>query len=187
MEFLFILIWIIAIGSFIAKAAKGASGQQRRNAQYTGSRPQTIHTPAAYDAQQVRMDSASQASKGGQTFRNTPGSTYGTTNQYGMSSPKARREAARKEANQSRYAASSTVGSAYGQTKASRLGENAVLLEDRKNDWLAKQLREEAAIYRRGSGFDLGASHNVSCDADDIKRSHARRHNSNGLDRGTFR
>ena len=185
MEFIFIIIWVIAIISFITKAAKGASGQarntQRPNTQYSSSRPQTLHNPSAYDAQQVRMDSTRQNS-GKQTFRNVPSSTYGTTN-----TSQARRTNAIKEANQDRYAAAKTTGSAYGQVKVSRLGENAVLFEDRKNDWLAKQLREEAVIYRRGVGFDLGASHNVNCAADDLKRGHIRVHNSNGLDRQTFR
>ena len=184
MEFIFIIIWVIAIISFITKAAKGASGQarntQRPNTQYSSSRPQTIHNPSAYDAQQVRMDSTRQNS-GKQTFRNVPSSTYGTTNSQ------VRRLDAKKAINQDRYAAASPVGSAYGQVKASRIGESSVLLEDRKNDWLAKQLREEALIYRRGNGIDLGASHNVNCEADEIKRGHARRHNSNGLDRQTFR
>jgi hypothetical protein len=61
-----------------------------------------------------------------------------------------------------------------------------VLLEDRRNDWLAQQLREEAAIKRRGSS-DLGASHEVECAADDLKQSHVRRHNTNGINKRTFR
>ncbi len=170
MEFIFIIIWVIAIISFITKAAKGANGaqnNQRQNTRYSGtqSRPQ-----------QTVINQGS-----GQTFRNVPSSTYGTTNSQ------VRRLDAKKAINQDRYAAASPVGSAYGQVKASRIGESSVLLEDRKNDWLAKQLREEALIYRRGNGIDLGATHNVNCEADEIKRGHARRHNSNGLDRQTFR
>ena len=186
MEFIFVIIWIIAIISFITKAAKNATGtskpQQRTNNAYSGSRPQQIHPGQVYDAQQEAIDRQRQAQQVKQTFRNVPSSTYGTTN-----TSQARRVNAIKEANQDRYAAAKTTGSAYGQVKVSRLGENAVLFEDRKNDWLAKQLREEAAIYRRGSGFDLGASHNASCEADMIKREHVKRHNSNGLNKQMFR
>ncbi len=44
-----------------------------------------------------------------------------------------------------------------------------VMLEDRKNDWLAKQLREEANIARR-SDLDLGAAHERECAADDLRK-----------------
>lgn len=44
-----------------------------------------------------------------------------------------------------------------------------VMLEDRKNDWLAKQLREEANIARR-SELDLGAAHERECAADDLRK-----------------
>jgi len=74
-----------------------------------------------------------------------------------------------------------------GQRKLSNFKENDVLLEDRKNDWLAKQLREEAAILRRGDTMDLGAAHEKECDARKLKFQHILRHNTNGLDRQTFR
>ncbi len=48
--------------------------------------------------------------------------------------------------------------------------------EDRKNDWMARQLREERRILLTGSALDLGASHAASCDADDLKASHHREH-----------
>ena len=60
-------------------------------------------------------------------------------------------------------------------------------MHSKRNDWLAKQLREEAAIKRRGSVYDLGATHDVNCDADDLKKSHVRRHNTNGVNREMFR
>ena len=61
-----------------------------------------------------------------------------------------------------------------------------VLQEDRKNDWLAKQLREEANIARR-SDLDLGAAHERECAADDLRRDHRKRHNTTGISRSTFR
>ncbi|MBO4359832.1 MAG: hypothetical protein J5822_03030 [Eubacteriaceae bacterium] len=69
---------------------------------------------------------------------------------------------------------------------ASSIRENGLLLEDRKNDWLAKQMREEAEIYRRGSLYDLGAAHEADCDARRIKLFHIRTHNTNGMDKKTF-
>ncbi len=45
-------------------------------------------------------------------------------------------------------------------------------MEDRSNDWLARQRREEARIARRGSLTDLGASHSANCDAGALKREH---------------
>ncbi len=60
-----------------------------------------------------------------------------------------------------------------GQKKTS-IGKD--LRDDRENDWLAKQLREEARIYRNGLGLDLGASHEQSCDAGLIKKAHHARH-----------
>lgn len=50
-----------------------------------------------------------------------------------------------------------------------------VLAEDRKNDWLAKQLREEARIARRNR-MDLGAVHEADCDADSLKKEHRKNH-----------
>ena len=60
-----------------------------------------------------------------------------------------------------------------GQKKTS-IGKD--LRDDRENDWLAKQLREEARIYRNGLGLDLGAAHEQSCDAGLIKKAHHARH-----------
>ncbi len=48
--------------------------------------------------------------------------------------------------------------------------------EDRKNDWMARQLKEERRILITGSALDLGASHAADCDADDLKASHRRVH-----------
>ncbi len=48
----------------------------------------------------------------------------------------------------------------------------SVLEDDRENDWLARQMREEAKIYKKGLGLDLGAAHEISCDAEFIKKAH---------------
>lgn len=58
--------------------------------------------------------------------------------------------------------------------KKTNIGKD--LWDDRENDWLAKQLREEARIYRNGLGLDLGAAHEQSCDAGLIKKAHHARH-----------
>ncbi len=56
-------------------------------------------------------------------------------------------------------------------------------MEDRQNDWLAKQLREESRLARRTSDmFDLKAEHASNCDARDLKDSHARAHRLGRLD-----
>ena len=60
-------------------------------------------------------------------------------------------------------------------THSTSFSKNPVLMEDRKNDWLAKQIREEARIKSRE---DLGAAHDANCDARALKREHRREHNS---------
>ena len=185
------LIWVIAVIVFIANAVKKAGGGQQRS----GSSPSAnrnvprqlnpqAQRPQVYDAQQESMDRASKPAGGKQTFRQVPGSTYGS------SSTGSKRSSSGGKGQQFGSGQSfSEVSRAYslGQTKASRLAETGVLLEDRKNDWLAKQLREEAYILRHGGLYDLGAMHEVNCDARSIKREHERTHNSNGLDKRTFR
>ena len=42
-------------------------------------------------------------------------------------------------------------------------------MEDRKNDWLARQLREEARIAQK-SDLDLGAAHERECAADELRK-----------------
>ena len=53
----------------------------------------------------------------------------------------------------------------------SYLAMRAVLSEDRKHDWMARQLAEEERALRRNFS-DLGALHDASCAADDLKKSH---------------
>ena len=55
----------------------------------------------------------------------------------------------------------------------------SVLIEDRQHDWLARQLREEGRAKKRGEALlDLGAAHDASCDAGEIKRFHLLHHDS---------
>ena len=186
---IFVIIWVIALISFISKAVGASKTQQRP------TRPNTPYT-GTQNQQPAPTDTARPASQA-QTFRNTPGATYGSSNtSAGAARPRSLSSYGQSGASSSGYSQRVPASSSYsqnktsamfGQVKASRIGENNVLLEDRKNDWLAKQLKEEAAIARRGSVYDLGASHEVSCDADRIKREHIKRHNTNGLNRGMFR
>ena len=114
----------------------------------------------AQQMQQFRMppqQSQGVRNGGQQSFRNAPGAAYGRQSAY------------------SGYA-----------SKPTDVKTQTVLFEDRRNDWLAQQFREEAALKRR-AGLDLGASHEVECAADDLKRSHIRRHNTTGLNKNTFR
>ena len=46
---------------------------------------------------------------------------------------------------------------------------SGVMMEDRKNDWLARQLREEARIAQK-SDLDLGAAHERECAADELRK-----------------
>ena len=186
---IFVIIWVIALISFITKAVNASKGgtkyPQRPNTPYTGTQQQNAEQKAQAPAQ---------------TFRSVPSSTYGSSN-TGASTAKPRNlstsgqnKAASYGSQSSRYG-SSTVSSysskkssaMYGPLKSSRIRESSVLLEDRKNDWLAKQLKEEAAILKSGSIYDLGAAHEVVCEADRIKKDHIKRHNTNGLNRNMFR
>ncbi len=67
-----------------------------------------------------------------------------------------------------------------GKVKSSEL---ALAMEDRKHDWLAKQLAEERSVLRRGSPVDLGASHDRTCDARAVKRLHELTHDDS-IDEG---
>ena len=54
-----------------------------------------------------------------------------------------------------------------------------VLRDDRRNDWMAKQMREEARIR---NSTDLGALHDASCEAREIKERHAALHSAGRAD-----
>ena len=57
-----------------------------------------------------------------------------------------------------------------------RFKDAPIFMEDRANDWLARQLREEQRVLRRGETLDLGASHHVDCDARALKAMHLFEH-----------
>ena len=88
--------------------------------------------------------------------------------------------AAAKKASASGYKAS--PGTKYSGQKISAI---AGFMEDRNNDWLARQLKEEKYLLSHGPLSDLGASHDRHCAADELKRSHSRSCDADGIDRGT--
>ncbi|MBR5642500.1 MAG: hypothetical protein IKW92_10260 [Firmicutes bacterium] len=59
--------------------------------------------------------------------------------------------------------------------------------DDREHDWLARQMREEAKILRRGDMLDLGASHEASCDADVLKKYHLYLEHDDSVDSGEYK
>ena len=161
---LFGIIWIIIVISIVSSISKKAK-QANRTGQ--AQRPAQPSQPAA------RQQIIRPVQNFGKTAANNPSQVYGT-GAFAKTSDPGKISAGKIE-------------KSFGSRVTGSLGENAVLLEDRRNDWLAKQLREEAAIKRRGSVYDLGASHDVSCDADDLKKGHIKRHNTNGVNREMFR
>ena len=184
------IIWIIVIVSIFTRVAKTAKkNTNTQNRQYQQNRPQSAQ------AQQYQYEvKKSSSSNGKPTFRDVPGSTYGTSRETNTLSSAGTGYGYGAFAGQSNAGKIKTSNrkdrapvSGFGSRQTGSFGDNPVLLEDRRNDWLARQLREEAAIKRRGSIYDLGAAHDLDCDANDLKRSHARRHNSNGLNKQMFR
>ena len=61
---------------------------------------------------------------------------------------------------------------------------SSILMEDRKHDWLARQMREEERILRRGDMLDLGASHHKSCDSEMLKLYHLGECDADDIDNG---
>lgn len=60
-----------------------------------------------------------------------------------------------------------------------------ILKDDRNNDWLAMQLREEAkARVRMSDMFQMKIQHSNKCDAEFIKRFHESNCDANGIDTG---
>lgn len=51
-----------------------------------------------------------------------------------------------------------------------------VLKEDRNNDWLAKQMREEQRILMKSEMYELKEAHAASCDARELKEVHRLNH-----------
>ena len=162
--FVFVAIWIVVIVSMARASVKQREASRQARARLLQQNAPLVQQNMNLQPQQ------------GQTFRTTAGATSGTTRPFptmGQSRPGVKDF--------------SYGQGAFAKTPAKSIAEIGVLLEDRRNDWLAKQLREEAAIKRRGSIYDLGAAHDADCDADRIRRLHISRHNTNGLNRQTFR
>ena len=154
---IFGLIWMFVVITIIVNVAKGASKVSKTQQQIR----QNLQQP-----QRMSMPQSSAGRAAGQqSFRSVPGATYG----------------------------SSYTGSQRAKSDSYRAGgavdvkTSSVLFEDRRNDWLAQQFREEDAAKRRGMLADLGALHEVECAADELKRSHVKRHNTTGLNKGTFK
>ena len=85
----------------------------------------------------------------------------------------------------SAFAGSRSTSSSLKTEKVSRLSET-FMKDDRKNDWLARQMHEEEKILRRGDMLDLGASHAASCDADLLKRYHLFAEHDDSVDSGEY-
>ena len=90
------------------------------------------------------------------------------------------KSAARRLDNKASAPASPKERKVYGTANAPGIkfsGDSPFFrMEDRSNDWLARQMKEEQRILRRGDLRDLGAAHEASCDADDLKRRHLLEH-----------
>ena len=192
---IFGIIWIIVLISIFSRIAqKSRQSSNRVNPQQ--QREREIQQMALAQ-QQRNAQTASSGSGAKPTFRSVPGSTYGTTRNVQQTGTTASRNSGYGQGAFAPVNTSSKIsttkrkdtvkGMGFGPAQVNHITANPVLFEDRRNDWLAKQLREEAAIKRRGSIYDLGASHDSLCEADYIKKEHAKRHNSNGLNRQTFR
>lgn len=66
-----------------------------------------------------------------------------------------------------------------------RSDNGTILKDDRNNDWLAMQLREEAkARVRMSDMFQMKIQHSNKCDAEFIKRFHESNCDANGIDNG---
>ncbi len=78
-----------------------------------------------------------------------------------------------------------SLGSSMRAEGRSSLAET-FMKDDRQHDWLARQMREEERILRRGDLMDLGASHAASCDAEMLKRYHLFAEHDDSMDNGEY-
>ena len=70
--------------------------------------------------------------------------------------------------------------------KTAKDGAGMILKDDKTNDWLARQLRDEArAMSMLSDMFQLKTEHSNSCDAEFIRRFHESNCDSHGVDDGT--
>lgn len=79
------------------------------------------------------------------------------------------------------------VSSVYN-TKTARQAVSAQLKDDRSNDWLAKQLRDEHTAFKGASAmFGLKIEHASHCDAMLLKNYHSSRCDAKGVDTATMK
>lgn len=101
-----------------------------------------------------------------------------------------------KKAIDDRFYASTEQIYSSGRKNAGRSGSNIrvsskntddgmILKDDRNNDWLAMQLREEArARIRVSDMFQMKLEHSNKCEAEFIRRFHESNCDANGIDTG---
>lgn len=81
-----------------------------------------------------------------------------------------------------------TTSKAVQRTGKVNNGDGIILKDDRNNDWLAMQLREEAkAKVRMSDMFQLKTEHANKCEAEFIKRFHESNCDANDVDSGVKR
>ena len=175
------LIFIIFIVFYLYKKGVISGNKKSRSS----SRPSAPPRPASPDDMSSR-----------ETIFRSEGRSNGAA-QFRMPSTVARSVSASRRqddaADDDRFAVSVnnynySTGSQNVSISQLRAGESrdgmSALIEDRQHDWLARQLREEKRAKKRGESLlDLGASHDASCDAREVKRLHILQHDDS-IDNG---
>ena len=78
------------------------------------------------------------------------------------------------------------VSNVYNTKSEKRQAVSAQLKDDRVNDWLAKQLRDEHVAFKGASEmFGLKIEHSSHCDAMLLKNFHSSRCDAKGVDTAT--
>ncbi len=165
---IWILIWIIVVRSIIKSArSRVSSAQQSRTPVQHYERGQEspagagshLYAPAG---KPQRLDEI--------VYQTVPGEA---PNAPRAAAPFAAPRASSK-AVQERMKFKGEKGESYSSLKD-------ILQEDRKNDWMARQRAEEARALKRNFS-DLGALHDASCAADELKRSHHHDYGADAID-----
>lgn len=74
-------------------------------------------------------------------------------------------------------------GSSYGSVNVDRRIDSSPLRDDRTNDWLARQLRDEHIAFKKASDmFGLKIEHSAHCDAQLLKNYHNLNCDAKGID-----
>lgn len=83
----------------------------------------------------------------------------------------------------SAYSKPHKSGSAYGSVNVDRRIDASPLRDDRTNDWLARQLRDEHTAFKKVSDmFGLKIEHSSHCDAQLLKNYHHLNCDAKGID-----